>query len=37
MRRDAVIEGFWKLKNSEYAKFLHVQALHWVLNIPKYG
>ena len=33
MRQDAIMEGFWMFQNSEYARYLHMQALHKVLNI----
>ena len=32
MSRDAIVEGFWIFQNSEYARFLRMQALHKVLN-----
>ena len=37
MRRDAIMEGFWILQDSEYARFLRMQAVHKVLNMPEYG
>ena len=37
MRRDAIMEGFWILKDSEYARFLRMQVLQKVLNMPEYG
>ena len=37
MRRDAIMEGFWILHDSEYSRFLCVQALHKVLNVPEHG
>ena len=27
MHRDAIMEGFWIFQDSEYARFLHMQAL----------
>ena len=33
--RDASVEGFWIFQFSKYAKFLHMQALHKVLNMPE--
>ena len=37
MRRDAIMEEFWIFQASEYARFLHKQALHKVLKMPEYG
>ena len=37
MRRNAIMEGFWIIQNSEYAKILHMQGLHKVLNMAEYG
>ena len=37
MRRNAITEGLWIFQDSEYAKFLHMQALHKILNMPEYG
>ena len=37
MRRDAIMKGFWNFEDSEYARFLHMQALHKVLNMLEYG
>ena len=37
MRQDAIMEGFWIFQHSEYVRFLHMQALHNILNIPEYG
>ena len=37
MRRDAIMEGFWIFENSEYARLLHMQALHKVLIMPECG
>ena len=34
MRRDAIMEGFWIFQDFEYIKFLHMQELHKVLNVP---
>ena len=35
MRRDAIMEGLWIFQDSEYARFLHMQALHKVLNMAE--
>ena len=37
MRQDAIMEEFCIFQESEYARFLHMQALHKVLHMPKYG
>ena len=37
MRRNAIMERFWIFQDSEYARVLHMQALHKVLNMPEYG
>ena len=37
MRQDAIIEDFWIRQDSEYVRFVHMQALHKVLNVPEYG
>ena len=37
MLRHAIMEEFWIFQDSEYAKFLHMQALRKVLNMPEYG
>ena len=37
MELDAIMEGFWILQDSEYTRFLHMQALHKALNIAEYG
>ena len=37
MREDTVMELFWILQNFEHARFLHMQTLHKVLNMPEYG
>ena len=37
IRRDASMEGFWIFQGSGYARFLCIQALHKVLNMPDYG
>ena len=37
MRWDAIMEEFWIFQDSKYARFLHMQELHKVLNIPEYG
>ena len=34
MRWDGIMEGFW---DSKYARFLCMQVLHKVLNVPEYG
>ena len=36
MRRDAIIEEFWIFPDSEYARFMRMQVLHKVVNIPEY-
>ena len=36
MCQDAVMEGFRIFQDFKYAKFLHMQALHKVLNMPEY-
>ena len=36
MRQDAVVEGFWILQDSKYAKFLRLQVLPKVLNMPEH-
>ena len=33
MRRDAIMEGLSLFQDSEYARFLRIQALHKVLNM----
>ena len=35
--QDIIMEGFWIFQDSEYVRFLHMQALHKVLNMPEYG
>ena len=35
MRWDTIMEGFWIFQDSKHARFLHMQALHKVLNIAK--
>ena len=37
MRQDAIMKGFCMFQEFEYARFLHMQAMHKVLNMPKYG
>ena len=37
MCRDAIMEGFWIFQDSEYPRFLLIQALLKVLNMPEYG
>ena len=34
---NTIIEEFWIFHDSEYAKFLHMQTLHEVHNMPEYG
>ena len=35
--RDATMEGFWIFQDSNYVRFLHMQALHKVLNMPEHS
>ena len=37
MRRDAIMEGFRIFQDSEYARFLRMQASDKLLNIAEYG
>ena len=37
MRRDSIMEEFAVFQDSEYATFLHMQALHKVLNMSEDG
>ena len=37
MCQDAIVEEFWIFHSSEYARFLYVQTLHKVLNMPEDG
>ena len=37
MCQDAIMEGFWIFKDSEYASLLLMQAFRKVLNMPEYG
>ena len=37
MHWDAITEWFWIFQDSEYARFLHMQELHKVVNMPGYG
>ena len=37
MRRDASMEEFCIFQDSKYTRFLHMQELYKVLNMPKYG
>ena len=37
MRRDAIMDGFWIFQDSEYPRFLRMEVLHKVLNMPQYG
>ena len=36
-RNEAIKEEFWIFQTSKYAGFLHIEALHKVLNMPDYG
>ena len=31
------MEGFWIFQDPEYARFLHIQGLHKVMNMPEHG
>ena len=35
--RNIIMEEFWIFQDSEKVRFLHMQELHKVLNMPKYG
>ena len=35
MRPDAIMQKFWIFQDSEYARFLYMQALHKVLNMAE--
>ena len=37
MVEDTIMEDFKIFQDSEYARFLHMQVLHKVLSMPKYG
>ena len=37
MRWNAIMEGCWLFKDSEYARFQDMQALQKVLNMPEYS
>ena len=37
MRQDPIMEEFCIFQNSKYVRFLHMQALHKLLNMPEYG
>ena len=37
MRREAIMEEFRIFQDSEYARFLHMQELGKVVNLPEYG
>ena len=37
MRGSAIMEGYWVFHDSEYARFPHMQALHKVSSMLKYG
>ena len=37
MRGDAITERFLVIQDSEYARFLRLQALREVLNMPECG
>ena len=34
MRQNAIMEGLWIFQDSEYARFLNMQVLHKVLDMP---
>ena len=34
---DEIMEEFWIFQDSAYARFVHMQALHKVPNMPEYG
>ena len=36
MRQDTIMEGFGIFQDSEYARFLSIQVLHKILNMPEY-
>ena len=36
MRRDAIMEELLLFQDFEYARVLHMQELHKILNIPEY-
>ena len=36
MFQDAITEAFWIFQDFKYAKFLCMQVLHKVLNMPEY-
>ena len=37
MHWDAVIEGFRIFLDSDYVRYLHMQVMHEVVNMPEYG
>ena len=37
MPRGAIMGGFRIFQDSGYASFLHMQALHKIVNTPEYG
>ena len=37
MLREAIMEEFWIFQDSEYVRFLNIQELRKVLNMPEYG
>ena len=37
MHQDAIMEEFWIFQYSEYARLLHMPALHRVLSMTEYG
>ena len=37
MRQDTIMQEFWIFQDSKYARFLHMQVLHKILNMPEYG
>ena len=37
MHQNAIMEGSWIFQDSKYVRFLLMQVLHKILNIPEYG
>ena len=37
MQWDSIMEEFWMFQDSKYARFLRMQALHKVVNMPDYS
>ena len=35
--RDVIMEELWMFQELEYVGFLHIPALHKVLNMPEHG